>query len=312
MPEIKTIEPLLWEAGAHWLKISFKDNGDMNAAEALFRAALAATPQSGGVWPEHASPLPWSYHRKLSETTPGHRDWIEDANGNVVVEHVGHIDGPAICTAVNARSTLAGPIPEAPADEGVEGRWTSLKDELEAIQYAAHNFIRDNGMKTIHDLVDLALVNLASLRRSTETVRPGVREAAVDAVVSYLRKVRNTAVDVAVPGSGESRRRIEIIDVLLEDLPAAIRALSAPLAEEQPTHRHKKRGTEYVLIGIGRMQAELWVEPGASAGWSPIDMREVAVYRSATDPTEIWVRPREEFEDGRFEPLPRSTTGGAK
>lgn len=30
-------------------------------------------------------------------------------------------------------------------------------------------------------------------------------------------------------------------------------------------------------------------------------MREVAIYRSVTDPTEIWVRPREEFEDGRFE-----------
>lgn len=65
------------------------------------------------------------------------------------------------------------------------------------------------------------------------------------------------------------------------------------------THRHKKRGTEYVLIGVGRMQAEKWFEydTGASA-----DMREVAIYRSIDD-TSLWVRPREEFEDGRFEPL---------
>ena len=74
------------------------------------------------------------------------------------------------------------------------------------------------------------------------------------------------------------------------------------------THRHKKRGTEYVLIGYGRMQAGNWYAGEAKpdmtmANVAPVDMAKVAIYRSATDPTEIWVRPREEFEDGRFEPL---------
>ena len=75
-------------------------------------------------------------------------------------------------------------------------------------------------------------------------------------------------------------------------------------------YRHKKRGTEYELIGIGKMQAEQWFEHATyeKRGLTfqrnaTVDMREVAIYRSATDPTEIWVRPLEEFEDGRFEVL---------
>lgn len=71
-------------------------------------------------------------------------------------------------------------------------------------------------------------------------------------------------------------------------------------------YRHKKRGTEYELIGFGKMQAENWRvldwATGSGEGeYVGVDMEEVAIYRNASDHSEIWVRPREEFEDGRFD-----------
>jgi hypothetical protein len=92
-------------------------------------------------------------------------------------------------------------------------------------------------------------------------------------------------------------------------------ALTAALSQNKATHRHKKRGTKYVLIGIGKIQAEDWmrripeIRGQREEDWAPVDMREVAVYRSVTDPNEMWVRPREEFEDGRFEALSQNKGG---
>lgn len=71
------------------------------------------------------------------------------------------------------------------------------------------------------------------------------------------------------------------------------------------TFRHKKTGGLYTTIAYGRMQSALWLEQGEGTIDQPsplhsVDMREVVVYQSQKD-LSVWVRPREEFEDGRFE-----------
>jgi len=79
-----------------------------------------------------------------------------------------------------------------------------------------------------------------------------------------------------------------------------------------PTHRHKKRGSLYELLGIGKMQTDFWfdgLDEDADAG--NVDMRPIAIYR-AIDDGSLWARPREEFEDGRFEKLPDRNAGEAQ
>jgi hypothetical protein len=63
----------------------------------------------------------------------------------------------------------------------------------------------------------------------------------------------------------------------------------------QPTHRHVKRGTLYELLGLGMLQ----IEPGAS----PLqDYDRLAVYWD--EKGGLWLRPADEFFDGRFEEVP--------
>jgi hypothetical protein len=60
--------------------------------------------------PKGLSPLPWTYHNLPTFGRMG-KDWIEDANGNIVVENVGRIDGPAIVEAMNRRAPSPSPAP---------------------------------------------------------------------------------------------------------------------------------------------------------------------------------------------------------
>jgi hypothetical protein len=80
--------------------------------------------------------------------------------------------------------------------------------------------------------------------------------------------------------------------------------------------RHKKRGSTYEVVGEGRMQAEKWRvirETGTTDRYGfpegdllVADMREIVIYRAEKDGS-LWARPKEEFEDGRFEELDAQT-----
>lgn len=69
------------------------------------------------------------------------------------------------------------------------------------------------------------------------------------------------------------------------------------------TYKHKKRGTTYTIIGEGRMSVSadwhMTVQKMSGTAQFHVDMEEVVIYQG--EDGNIWVRPKAEFFDGRFE-----------
>ena len=71
-------------------------------------------------------------------------------------------------------------------------------------------------------------------------------------------------------------------------------------------YRHKKRGTVYEIISFGKLQASDLYREGYNDVWQTstykaVDMIDVVIYRNVENNDEVWVRPKYEFYDGRFE-----------
>ena len=97
---------------------------------------------------------------------------------------------------------------------------------------------------------------------------------------------------------------VDMATILREQIYSAVRAFTCDIGDLRVarglSRRHKKRMSDYAVIGVGKMQSDQWCDP-----YHSIDMREVVIYRGKDG--QLWVRPSYEFNDGRFEALPAPT-----
>lgn len=197
--------------------------------------------------------------------------------------------------------------------EHVDGGW--------AATFKTFNLVDAHGRKNFATEDEALAAAEADYRnRILSTLLPKATAPVVSGPVAAVIRLALQAADATLTAEAENRGDVD------EDYEANVgpalskvrNALAIVDASPQPEavitearilYRHQKRGTVYELIGIGKMQAEAWRDPGLKDGtvYGPsVDMREVAVYRSADNPDEIWVRPREEFQDGRFDKVDSS------
>ena len=257
-----------------------------------------ATPQSGGVV---VKGLEWEGDR--SKSVVGTYATVRTPDGYAVtfdgeeIAHIGHNSVSAFEGARNAaqshaqadyeariRSTLADPIPEAPADEEVEGLAQALRNLAEGAEQEDRTILYKAA---------------AALRRSTETDKPGVREAALEEAAKVAEACDTLGLhsfkDHELTSTGIAARD------KVRQIAAAIRALSAsPLTEEQPAAKFK-RGDR-----VQKIKGSAWrghVVGTYSTGLTP----EGYNVESENEPGSVQLYPA-----AALETLPRSTTGGAK
>jgi hypothetical protein len=135
------------------------------------------------------------------------------------------------------------------------------------------------------------------------TGRAYVAEEQRKALVEALEPVHVLITAIAQTAAGDWIVNAEDPELVVCSAHEAVQraALSETLPKDdwRPTHRHVKRGTLYRLVSSAVLQT------GAPVG----DNEFLALYQG--EDGLYWVRPADEFKDGRFEPLPAppTTTG---
>jgi len=188
-------------------------------------------------------------------------------------------------------------------------------DEARALAGRLRKAMVARGVTTLGELVDgaLVLVEAKYLRKAADLLD---RFAAPEVVRLTLADARHNGLIYWSPnterGHVAKAQMLARIDTALSTLPPPASAAR---------WKHVKRGTEYEVIGVGKMQTENWhttsLEEYQLCGdvrWerevdASADMREVVIYRCLADGS-LWVRPREEFYDGRFVQVPPPAASG--
>lgn len=117
----------------------------------------APLPTERTALPAHLSQLPWKYVRREGGVI-GSTDWIEDANGNIVVEHVGHIDGPFIAACANEASS--------PVETALRYSYAAISSLLEQVGQMRGMFPDEDG--AIQQAVDDGDAAVEDIRAALE------------------------------------------------------------------------------------------------------------------------------------------------
>lgn len=132
-------------------------------------------------------------------------------------------------------------------------------------------------------------------------------EASLASFERVMRSIEKEAVlaneVIRLNRDGQGQGRVKVATAMhriAQTAAAALASIPASAPSLKATHRHKKEGSEYVLLGIGKLQAKTWEEVDQDGHFvRDVDKCEVAVLRSL-EGGYLCVCPKEEFEDGHF------------
>ena len=150
---------------------------------------------------------------------------------------------------------------------------------------------------TVADLIDSALAQIAA---ALTTPPPPAESAAGRHVPTLSREETATRLrewaDDMLAATPPRTGALHLLDAI-HYITAAPQAPAQEGAGWRPTHRHRKRGTTYRILGTARLQA-------ARTG-SVEECFALTIYEG--EDGQRWAREADEFEDGRFERLDRPT-----